>query len=159
MQRYVWDLVADNGLTVPPGTYTVKLTSGAWTQSQPLEVTLDPRLTADGITTEDLERQDRFNIRLRATIAEAQRFTAAVQTAAKSATGDAKTTLDRIIKAMVNEPGIAYPQNMLNTQLSAITRVSNVSDSRPNNDAVRRLDDLEKELAALKAEAAKAGVK
>jgi len=159
MQRYVWDMVADNGLTVPPGTYTVKLTSGAWTQSQPLEVKLDPRLTADGITTEDLELQYRFNIRLRAAIADAQRFTTAVQTAAKTATGDAKATLEKITKALVNEPNISYPQPMLNAQLSAITRVSNVSDSRPNNDAVRRLDDLEKELTALKAEAAKAGVK
>lgn len=159
MQRYVWDMVADNGLTVPPGKYTVKLTAGAWSQSQPLEIVLDPRLAADGITPEDLEFQYRFNIRLRATIADAQRFTTAVQTAAKSATGDTKAALDKIVKALVNETGISYPQPMLNAQLSAVTRVSNVSDSRPNNDAVRRLDDLEKELAALKAEAAKAGVR
>jgi hypothetical protein len=159
MQRYVWDMVADNGLTVPPGTYTVKLTAGAWTQSQPLEVWLDPRLTADGVTTDDLELQYRFNLRLRASIADAQRFTTAVQAAAKAATGDAKATLDKVIKALVNEAGISYPQPMLNAQLSAITRVTNVSDSRPNNDAVRRLDDLERELTTLKAEAAKAGVR
>ena len=159
MQRYFWDLVADNGLTAPPGTYTVKLTAGAWSQTQPLDVWLDPRLTADGVTTEDLELQYRFNLRLRASIADAQRFTTAVQTAAKTATGDAKAILDRITKALVNEAGISYPQPMLNAQLSAITRVSNVSDSRPNNDAVRRLDDLERELTTLKAEAAKAGVR
>ena len=82
-----------------------------------------------------------------------------MQTAAKTATGDTKAALDKILKALVNETGISYPQPMLNAQLQAVTRVSNVSDSRPNNDAVRRLDDLEKQLAALKAEAAKVGVR
>ncbi|MDA1305798.1 MAG: hypothetical protein O2917_00875 [Acidobacteria bacterium] len=159
MQRYVWNMLADSGLTVPPGKYTVRLTVGDWNQSQPLEVRLDPRLTADGITTEDLELQYDFNVRLRAKISESQQFTAAVQKAMASATGDAKVVLERIHKALVNEPDITYPQPMLNAQFQAITRVSNVADARPNNDAVRRLEDLEKELAALKAEAAKVGVR
>ena len=159
MQRYVWDMAADNGLTVPPGRYTVRLTAGAFTQTQPLEVRLDPRLTADGVTTEDLELQYRFNVRLRAAIADAQQFTSSVQKALASATPESKAALTRIQKALVNETDIAYPQPMLNAQLQAITRVSNVADVRPNNDAIRRLDDLEKELAALKAEAAKVGLK
>src|SRR5690606_20290957 len=110
---------ADSGLTVPPGQYTVRLTMGTWNQSQPLEVQLDPRLTADGVTTEDLELQYDFNIRLRAKIAESQQFTAAVQKAMASATGDAKVVLERIHKALVNEPDITYPQPMLNAQLQA----------------------------------------
>lgn len=159
MQRYVWDMQSDAGLTVPPGTYTVKLTSGAWSQTQPLDVRLDPRLVADGVTTADLELQYRFNIRLRATIADAQRFTAAVRTAHGAAPEPQKAALQKLLDELVDQTGISYPQPMLNAQLQAVTRVSNVADVRPNNDAIRRLDDLEKQLAALKAEAEKLGVK
>ncbi len=159
MQRYVWDLQSDAGLTVPPGRYTATLAAGAWSQSQPLDVRLDPRLTADGITTDDLEVQYRFNIRLRATIADAQRFTAAVRTAHGAAPEAQKAALQAILETLVDRTGISYPQPMLNAQLQAITRVSNVADARPNNDAIRRLDDLERQLAGLKAEAAKLGVK
>ncbi len=159
MQRYVWDLESNDGLTVPTGHYTITLTAGAWSQSQPLRIVLDPRLAADGVTDDDLVVQYRFNIRLRATIADAQRFTGRVRTALDAATGDAKVSLQRIHDALVNQTGISYPQPMLNAQLQAITRVSNVADARPNNDAIRRLDDLEQALAALKADAARAGVK
>lgn len=159
MQRYVWDMQSDAGLTVPPGRYTVKLTAGSWSESKPLEIKLDPRLVADGVTTEDLEVQYRFNIRLRATIAEAQQFTTAVRTAHGAAAEPQKKALQAILDELVDQQGIQYPQPMLNAQLNAVTRVSNVADARPNNDAVRRLDDLTKQLADLKAKAAALGVK
>ena len=76
-----------------------------------------------------------------------------------SAGGPNRAAVEKIQKALVDERGIAYPQPMLNAQLSAIARVSNVADARPNNDAIRRLDDLEKQLAALRAEAGKLGVR
>ena len=158
MQRYMWNMESDEGLLVPPGTYTLRLTSGAWKQERPLAILLDPRLTADRVTTADLELQYRFNRRLRAAIAEASQFTRTID-AAVSAGGPNRAALERIQKALVDERGISYPQPMLNAQLSAIARVSNVADARPNNDAIRRLDDLQKQLAALKAEAAKLGVK
>ena len=158
MQRYMWNMESDDGLLVPPGAYTLRLTSGSWKQEQPLEIRLDPRLTADKITTADLELQYQFNRRLRAAIAEARQFTTAIESAVAKG-GPNRAALEKIHKALVDERGIAYPQPMLNAQLSAISRVSNVADARPNNDAIRRLDDLQKELAALKAEAAKLGVK
>ena len=158
MQRYVWNMESDDGLLVPPGAYTLRLTSGSWKQEQPLEIRLDPRLTADKITTADLELQYQFNRRLRAAIAEARQFTTAIE-AAVAKGGPNRPALEKIQKALVDERGIAYPQPMLNAQLSAISRVSNAADARPNNDAIRRLDDLQKELAALKAEAARLGVK
>ena len=159
MQRYAWDMQSDQGLTVPPGEYVLRLTSGGWKQEQPLEIRLDPRLAADGITAADLDLQYRFNIRLRAAIADARQFTTAVEAQLAKATGPAQTALERIHTQLVDERGIAYSRPMLNAQLSAVARVSNVADARPNNDAIRRLDDLEKELAALKAEASKWGVK
>jgi hypothetical protein len=150
---------SDQGLTVPPGQYVLRLTSGSWQQQQPLEIRLDPRLVADGVTAADLELQYRFNRRLRMAIADARAFTTAVEAALAKTSGPARAGLERIHQQLVDERGVAYPRPMLNAQLSAVSRVANVADARPNNDTIRRLDDLEKELAALKAEASKFGVK
>jgi hypothetical protein len=157
MQRYVWDMQSDQGLTVPPGQYVLRLTSGSWQQQQPLEIRLDPRLVADGVTAADLDLQYRFNVRLRAAIADARQFTSAVEAALAKA-GPAQAGLERIRRALVDETG-AYPRPMLNRQLSEISRVANAADARPNNGAMQRLENVEKELAALKAEAAKLGIK
>jgi hypothetical protein len=157
MQRYVWNMESDEGLLVPPGTYILRLTSGAWKQEQPLEIRIDPRLAADRITAADLELQYQFNRRLRAATTDARRFTMAIESAV-AAGGPNREALERIRRALVDAPG-AYPRPMLNRQLSEIGRVSNAADARPNNGAVQRLDELEKELAALKAEATKLGVK
>jgi photosystem II stability/assembly factor-like uncharacterized protein len=68
MNRFVWDLryptpatageqefgEAPEGPLVLPGTYTVRLTAGGRTYSQPLRVTMDPRSTA---TPQDLQKQ------------------------------------------------------------------------------------------------------
>jgi photosystem II stability/assembly factor-like uncharacterized protein len=157
MQRYVWDMQSDQGLTVPPGQYVLRLTSGSWQQQQPLEIRLDPRLVADGVTATDLDLQYRFNVRLRAAIADARALTTAIESAA-AAGGANRDALERIRGALVDAGG-AYPRPMLNRQLSEISRVANAADARPNNGTVLRLDDVEKELAALKAEAARYGVK
>jgi hypothetical protein len=157
MQRYVWTMESDEGLLVPPGAYTLRLSMGTWKQEQPLEIRLDRRLVADNVTAADLELQYRFNRRLRAAIAEARQFTMTIESAV-AAGGPNREALERIRRALVDAGG-AYPRPMLNRQLSEISRVANAADARPNNGAVQRLDDVAKELAALKAEAAKYGVK
>ena len=40
------------------GDYVVILKAGEWTASQPLEVRMDPRLEADGVTQADLEAEE-----------------------------------------------------------------------------------------------------
>jgi hypothetical protein len=53
-------------------------------------------------------------------------------------------------------PG-AYPQPMLLSQLNNVQRMVGNADQRLGKDAVDRLDDLAKELAALKAGFKQAG--
>jgi photosystem II stability/assembly factor-like uncharacterized protein len=70
MNRYAWNLrweppvkipgafysgLGPQGPLVQPGTYSVKLTVGGQSQSQPLEVVLDPRVK--NVTAEDLQKQ------------------------------------------------------------------------------------------------------
>jgi hypothetical protein len=148
---------SNDGLLVPPGAYTLRLSMGSWKQEQPLEIRIDPRLAADNVTVADLELQYRFNRRLRTVTADARRFTMAIESAV-AAGGPNREALDRIRRALVDAGG-AYPRPMLNRQLSEIARVANAADARPNNGAMQRLDDVEKELAALKAEAMKLGIK
>ena len=81
------------------------------------------------------------------------RFTAAVTAALKDATGDRQKVLAEVRKALVTESGYAYPQPMLNDQLSSVWRVSNAADARVNSEAIRRYNDLVAELAALKKKA------
>ena len=71
MNRYAWNLrwepptkipgafysgLGPQGPLAQPGHYTVKLTVGGQTQSQPLEIILDPRMK-DKISTADLDKQ------------------------------------------------------------------------------------------------------
>ncbi|MEX2271050.1 MAG: hypothetical protein WD690_06245 [Vicinamibacterales bacterium] len=152
--RYVWNLQNDAGVLVVPGPYRLRLTAGAWSETQPLEVRIDPRLPKDGVTEADLQQQYDFNMKLRATINEARAFTAAVTSALQSATGERQKTLADVRRALVTATGYAYPQPMLNDQLSAVARVAGAADARVNNEAIRRYNDLVAELGALKKKAA-----
>ena len=152
--RYVWNLQNDAGVLVVPGRYKVTLTvGGSATIPKPLEVRMDPRLPKDNITLQDLQQQFDFSMKLRATIDEARAFTTAVTTALQNATGDRQKVLAEVRKALVTETGYAYPQPMLNDQLSAVSRVANAADARVNNEAIRRYNDLVAELQALKKKA------
>lgn len=152
-QRYVWDLRNDMGVLVVPGMYRVRLTAGTWSETQPLEVRIDPRLPKDNITIADLQQQYDFNMKLRRTMAEAREFASRVEAALKSATGARRTALEAILDALVTDRGYAYPQPMLLDQLNNVWRVSNAADARVNSEAIRRYDDLVAELEALKKKA------
>lgn len=149
-QRYVWDLRDDLGVLVVPGMYRVRLTAGAWTSTQPLEVRIDPRLPKDNVTIEDLQQQYDFNVRLRKTMAEAREFASRVETALRSATGERKETLEAVRRALITDRGYAYPQPMLVDQFNSVWRVSNAADARVSSEAIRRFNDLVTELQALK---------
>ena len=55
---------------VPPGGYRVKMTTGSFTDEEPLTLTMDPRLVADEITAADLREQYEHNNRMRDMVAE-----------------------------------------------------------------------------------------
>src|ERR1051326_6056610 len=75
--RFTWDLrypgawmnanrpEGPNGPTAVPGKYSVRLTAGSWTQTQPLTIVEDPRVTSTGVTQSDLQEQFDHNVKVR----------------------------------------------------------------------------------------------
>src|SRR5262249_4609926 len=78
MNRYAWNLrweppvkipgafysgLGPQGPLVQPGQYTVKLTVGSHSQSQPLEIVLDPRMKS--INPDDLKKQFDLAVQVR----------------------------------------------------------------------------------------------
>jgi photosystem II stability/assembly factor-like uncharacterized protein len=142
--RYVWDLrqSAADGPMVAPGKYQVRLTAGSWSDTKPLEVKIDPRVTADGVTQADLEEQTAFLLKVRDATAEARNLSASLKESRKD-------LYDKLVTA--EGP---YPQPMLIDQLSNIARMVGQADQKIGKEAQTRFDDLMKELAQIK-EAAK----
>ena len=97
MQRFTWDMRypgpwtaaapqgGAGGPMVPPGKYTVRLTTGGQTQTKPFELKVDPRVPKDGVTQADLEEQTAFLLRVRDAISEARRLQQGIEGAMKKA--------------------------------------------------------------------------
>jgi photosystem II stability/assembly factor-like uncharacterized protein len=168
MNRFLWDLRhagawdrrspdgAPGGPYVAPGRYQVRLSVGAWSQTQPLVVRIDPRVAADGVTQADLEEQAAFSLKVRNATSDARRLAERVREAREKAEGDgaASAKLQQLLDRLVTARG-AYPQPMLIDQIGNVARMLGQADQRVGRDAYIRVDDLMKELRALEAEAAK----
>ena len=163
--RFVWDLrhagaPGSAGPLVVPGSYQVRLSAGEWSQSRPLEVRIDPRVAAAGVTQADLQEQLDLSLKLRDAIADARALGSTLTAARQSAQPGAANAralqglVDRVMTA-----DVVYPQPMLIDQLSNIARMIGQADQKVGRDAFVRFDDLMKEMTAVKAEAAKLGVR
>jgi len=159
-----WDLryagTADTpGPLVAPGTYQVRLSLGEWAQSRPIEVRVDPRVAASGVTQADLQEQVDLLLTLRDAMRDAQALAARLRAAGDAARADAargkavQALVDRLVTA-----NIVYPTPMLIDQFSNVIRMAGQADQKPGRDAFLRYEDLTKELAAIKAAAAKLGL-
>jgi photosystem II stability/assembly factor-like uncharacterized protein len=162
--RFVWDLRhagADGaaGPLVVPGPYQVRLSAGEWSQSRTLDVRIDPRVAAAGVTQADLQEQLDLALKVRDAIADARalgsKLVAARQSQRPDSTGAKalQALIDRVVTA-----DVVYPQPMLADQLSNLARMIGQADQKVGRDAFIRFDDLMRELAAVKADAVKLGV-
>jgi photosystem II stability/assembly factor-like uncharacterized protein len=183
MQRFTWDMRypgpwaanapggGAGGPIAAPGKYSVTLTAGGQSQTRTFALLVDPRVTRDGVTQLDLDNQLSFQLRLRDTISDARKLadevTQAMQKASVRPPAAAppgvrpmdlkfEHPLQKVWASLNDMPG-AYPQPMLLSQLNNVQRMVGNADQRLGKDAVDRLDDLAKELAALKAEFTQAG--
>ena len=155
--RFRWDLRhGQGGPLVVPGTYQVRLTMGEWSQSRTLEVRIDPRVAADGVTMADLQEQLDLSLKLRDAQAESRDLAVKLSQARDRARADAvkSKAVQALLDRLVTAP-IVYPQPMLIDQLANVARMIGQGDQKPGRDAWDRYNDLLKELAAIKAEAGK----
>jgi photosystem II stability/assembly factor-like uncharacterized protein len=159
MNRVVWDLRGQNGLTLPPGQYQARLTIDAVVQTQPLTVLIDPRIAAEGVTTADLVEQHDHNVRVRALQADVQQLTARVTAARgrlQNATGaDAEKAkrIQAIYEKLVNTPeGVRYNKPGLGEHVQYLASATSGVDQKIGRDAIARYAELKKEIDALKVE-------
>jgi predicted O-methyltransferase YrrM/photosystem II stability/assembly factor-like uncharacterized protein len=131
---------------VPPGRYEVRLTTGAGTQTQALELRSDPRLALDGITAADLREQYSLNLRLIEAIGRARQLVTRIDASIKTASDVSRQEAMQALRARLVTADGPYPQPMLIDQLQNVLRMTSQADQRIGRDAFTRLDDLEKEL-------------
>jgi photosystem II stability/assembly factor-like uncharacterized protein len=162
--RVLWDLryagtTGVPGPMVAPGTYQVRLSTGDWAQSRPIDVRVDPRVAASGVTQADLQEQADLLLKLRDAMIDARAIATRLHAEGGSARFDAARAkavqglVDRLVTA-----NIVYPAPMLIDQLANVARMAGQADQKPGRDALLRYEDLMKELAAIKAAAAKLGL-
>jgi hypothetical protein len=148
------------GPLVVPGSYQVRLSAGEWSQTRTIEVRVDPRVAAAGVTQADLQEQLNLSLTLRDAIADARALGARLAAARQAAQAGSERA--RTLQGLVNRvvtADVVYPQPMLVDQLANIARMIGQADQKIGRDAFIRFEDLTKELAAVKAEAAKLGVR
>ncbi len=160
MNRVVWDLRGQNGLTLPPGQYQARLTIDAVVQTQPLTVLIDPRIAAEGVTAADLVEQYDHNVKVRALQADVQQLTTRVTAARgrlQNATGaDAEKAkrIQAIYEKLVNTPeGVRYNKPGLGEHVQYLASATSGVDQKIGRDAIARYAELKKEIDALRAEA------
>jgi photosystem II stability/assembly factor-like uncharacterized protein len=184
MQRITWDLRypgpwAPNtpeggfgGPVVPPGKYSVRLTSGGQTITRSFDVKSDPRVAADGVTDGDIAEQVKFQLQVRDALSEARKLQQSIEQAMQKAglkpmldpggvgSSPSTTKYDHPLRALyarvVTTPGI-YTQGMLIDQLSNIQRMITQADQKIGKDAYDRYADLMKEMQAIEAQLKKLG--
>jgi len=185
LNRFVWDLrhrVVDfpegtivwgflGGPRAVPGTYSVRLSVGSWSQTQGLEVRKDPRL---GASQKDLEDHLALMLRIRAGLDRTYggvRKIRAVRDQAREAVarlrgaGRDVAALEKSAAALETALGdvegeLMQPKNeadqdtenfpsKLDNQLAYVYMWLDAGDSRPTDGDLERVADLEKELAVL----------
>lgn len=179
MQRITWDLRypgpwtvqnpngGQGGPMVPPGKYTVRLTSGSGTIAKTFALIADPRVAADGVSDAAITEQVKFQLQVRDAISDARKLQQSIEQAMQKAglkpglapalPGDSPSNtkysneLQRLYARVVDTPGI-YTQPMLISQLNNINRMTTQADQRVGRDAHDRYADLLKEMQAIEAQ-------
>jgi hypothetical protein len=171
--RILWDYrwASDGGMPpmAAPGKYVAKLMAGGTTRSVSFTVDVDPRVLKDNVTVADLVEQQNFILKVNAAIADARRLAdrmeqaltkAGLKPPASPGPGEDVLTVKyqhpaQSVWARIVDAPAPYPKPVLVNQLQNIVRMINQADQKVGKDAYERFADLEKELAALTAEADK----
>jgi hypothetical protein len=96
MQRITWDMrIRSVGAehargrlrrpVVPPGKYSVRLTSGGQTITRAFDVKSDPRVAADGVTDGDIAEQVKFQLQVRDALSDARKLQQSIEQAMQKA--------------------------------------------------------------------------
>jgi hypothetical protein len=157
LNRFAWDVRNSEGVTVPPGRYEVRLSTGTARATESFTVLMDPRIAAEGVTTADLVEQYEHNMRMRAMVASVNELVRRVRDAqaklagASGADAAKAKALDAIASKLLTEP-VRYGKPGLQAQITYLAGMTASVDQKIGHDAVERYAELKKELDALASE-------
>jgi hypothetical protein len=171
MHQFTWDLrysgavnpatgrATGGGPMVPPGIYQVQLAlGGSWSDTQRLQVLIDPRVAADGVTQDDLEQQAELGLLVRDRISESRaavsRLTAAresLEGRSDAASRRADEGLAEIQKRLMTGP-VRYDMPMVADQLQYLNGMINRADQKLGRDAFERYEELKAALTSIVAD-------
>jgi hypothetical protein len=166
MHRFTWDLrypgswmsanrpEGPGGPAAVPGKYSVRLTVGAWTSTQPFTLVEDPRNTKAGLTDAALREQFEHNMRVRDLVSDVNKLVARVRAAQRTASGDQKAKIDELASHLITPP-IRYSKPELQTHITYLYSLTSQTDQKIGRDAIDRYGVLRKELDGRIAEANK----
>jgi len=150
MNKFVWDMAHSSGQRMPPGTYEVRLTVDGQTQTQPINVLIDPNVAAAGYTAADLSEQFYHNISVAELADEWRVLDARVQAAVGSLSGAQATEMDQIADEMFTDPE-RYGRPGLEVQVSYLRGLTSGTDRKISRDAIARLATVRGEVEAMAA--------
>ncbi|HEX6575565.1 MAG TPA: hypothetical protein VF042_11395 [Gemmatimonadaceae bacterium] len=161
--RLVWDMqypgawtsTGSSGRRGPlaaPGTYTVRLSSGAITQTRKFVLHPDPRVVKDGVTPQIMREQLAHNLRARDLVSEVNRAVQEVADLRKKASPDATQLRQRIdaLEKILVAPSVRYSRPGLQSQIQYLYGTMTGPDQQVSRDAVNRYVTLKRELDAVK---------
>jgi hypothetical protein len=150
MNRFAWDVRNQQGVTLPPGQYQVRLKTGNITLTQPLTVLIDPRVAADGVTVADLQEEFEHNMHMRELVSGVNQLATRIREAQNKSPND--TRLNTLAAKLFTEP-VRYGKPGLQAHVSYLASMTANVDQKIGRDAVERYAVLKKEFEALRAEA------
>jgi photosystem II stability/assembly factor-like uncharacterized protein len=153
INRFAWDVRNEQGVTLPPGQYQVRLKSGNVTLTQPLNVLIDPRIAAEGVTVTDLQEQFEHNLRMRELVSGVNQLATRVREAQNKLRNDPNglSRVNAITAKLLTEP-VRYGKPGLQANVTYLASMTANVDQKIGRDAIERYEVLKKEFDALRAE-------
>ena len=147
MHRTAWDFRRSGsggrgrGPLVIPGRYEVRLIAAGETRAAWLNLLMDPRVAADGVTVEDLAAQEALIIEVARLSADANELGTRLRRTVAATKKPGPVLLDLQSK-VITARGMPYPTPMLLDQVRYLASMVDGADQKPGRDAYRRLEVL-----------------
>ena len=153
LNRFVWDVRNQAGVTLPPGRYQARVKTGGAVLTEPFNVLIDPRVAADGVTQADLQEQFDHNMRMREMVSTVNQLLTRVREAQKADGNDVETAkrLAAIAAKLMTEP-VRYGKPGLQAHITYLASMTANVDQKIGRDAIERYEVLKKALDAVRAE-------
>jgi hypothetical protein len=156
LNRFVWDLRNQAGVTLPPGQYQARLKIDATSRTETLNVLIDPRIAADGVTVADLREQYEHNTRMRELVTSVNQIAARVRDAQtrlrdSGTNGDTANRVN-VLADRLFTPQVRYSKPGLQAHIIYLAGMTSNIDQKIGRDAIERYNVLRKELDEIRGE-------